>query len=890
MAIKHNTTTTKADEVGAEVNKDEWNADHTIEAGTIVNADVNASAAIDLSKLATSTSANLASLISDETGSGLLVFGTSPTFITPVLGTPASGVLTNATGLPITGITSSTSAELATLISDETGSGLLVFGTSPTIVTPTIAATGWTNANHAHTAANSGGTITEASISDLQSYLLNIVEDTTPQLGGVLDAQLQGIDFDEVADGTIANPVAGDFRLYQSTESAGMVLKDSTGLKIEYPEHLEYLAPKGNNMINESDINVEETFQSGHGYTKTAGTGTFSDDTSDFLIYNQSIKLVTLNDGSTNTITSGAISPVINVDGRQIVVWAQVDDLSAISAINIQLSSDAFAANNMSFVLGNSNTENSQPFRDGGWVRFILNWGAGTETGTVDRAAIDTIRFNITDDSSGVLTANIQMVAFMDEPPTHIVTFTFDDAFVTDLTEAAAYMARYGFKATSHLIEANIGGASRLTLADLQELRDMFGWDISPHHQTNPSGQSEAEYLVTCESTKRFLLENGFHEAQDFWSQPNGEFRNNEDTTNKKLYRTVRTITNDLGQETIPAADRYFLRSKAWRETDTQAAIEALITSAQTNNTWLILGTHEIVASSPGATSILRSIFQGVVDFCNTNNINVMSMSQAVNFINKQHNISRPYPIVAGGRDAAHSGAIRIPNDQRIAMRSSENTFDYWLNLSPQEQFEFSTNKDDDTIELRLFRDRVTPANADFLGAYQFRGNSTTTGRTFGEIKCFADEVTDATRDGSMIMTVPVAGTLTDMLNIEGDNDQILIGATSLNLATNNCINVGTFQMNDATILTIATAIITAVQSYHTIAAETGTTDTLSTVNGDVAGDVLVLKADAGDTITVDNADNILLAGGTMALAANDTITLISDGTNWREMARSVNT
>lgn len=40
------------------------------------------------------------------TGTGLLVFGTSPTFITPALGTPSSGTLTNATGLPVgSGIT-----------------------------------------------------------------------------------------------------------------------------------------------------------------------------------------------------------------------------------------------------------------------------------------------------------------------------------------------------------------------------------------------------------------------------------------------------------------------------------------------------------------------------------------------------------------------------------------------------------------------------------------------------------------------------------------------------------------------------------------------------------------------------------------------------------------
>jgi len=56
--------------------------------------------------LATPSSANLAGAVTDETGSGALVFGTSPTLVTPALGTPTAAVLTNATGLPLsTGIT-----------------------------------------------------------------------------------------------------------------------------------------------------------------------------------------------------------------------------------------------------------------------------------------------------------------------------------------------------------------------------------------------------------------------------------------------------------------------------------------------------------------------------------------------------------------------------------------------------------------------------------------------------------------------------------------------------------------------------------------------------------------------------------------------------------------
>jgi hypothetical protein len=47
--------------------------------------------------LSTPSSANLKAALTDETGSGSAVFATSPTFVTPVLGTPTSGDFTNCT-------------------------------------------------------------------------------------------------------------------------------------------------------------------------------------------------------------------------------------------------------------------------------------------------------------------------------------------------------------------------------------------------------------------------------------------------------------------------------------------------------------------------------------------------------------------------------------------------------------------------------------------------------------------------------------------------------------------------------------------------------------------------------------------------------------------------
>ncbi len=126
-------------------------------------------------------------------GSGNLVFTFSPAFTgvievgsgggTSITGT---GTVTNIsttspiTGGPITttgtiacatcGVTgtglgqfaSTTSAQLATVISDETGTGILVFGTSPTIVTPTIAS--FANANHDHSNSAGGGNISSTAV------------------------------------------------------------------------------------------------------------------------------------------------------------------------------------------------------------------------------------------------------------------------------------------------------------------------------------------------------------------------------------------------------------------------------------------------------------------------------------------------------------------------------------------------------------------------------------------------------------------------------------------------------------------------------------------------------------------------------------------------------
>jgi hypothetical protein len=95
------------------------------------------------------TSVGAATSIASQTGTGTkFVVDTSPTLVTPVLGV-ATATSINGTTIPstktlvvttdkISALAATTSAELAGVISDETGSGALVFGTSPTLSSPTI--------------------------------------------------------------------------------------------------------------------------------------------------------------------------------------------------------------------------------------------------------------------------------------------------------------------------------------------------------------------------------------------------------------------------------------------------------------------------------------------------------------------------------------------------------------------------------------------------------------------------------------------------------------------------------------------------------------------------------------------------------------------------------
>jgi hypothetical protein len=276
-----------------------------------------------LSQFAATTSAQLATIITNETGSGALVFGTSPTMVTPLIASfsnathshqnaagggtldaaalgsgivplarlsgitnteiaagaaiaysklSLTGAVLNAdlagsiavsklnitgtpngskvlrddaswqtlpgggdalTASPLSQFATTTSAQLATVISNETGTSLLVFNTSPTIVTPTIAS--FVNANHFHLDSAGGGTLSgsaiaagtvaDARLSNNVPLLnaANVFTGTSNTITGVRDKG--GQVFNVMAYGATGNGTADDLAALQAANTAAAAVK-----------------------------------------------------------------------------------------------------------------------------------------------------------------------------------------------------------------------------------------------------------------------------------------------------------------------------------------------------------------------------------------------------------------------------------------------------------------------------------------------------------------------------------------------------------------------------------------------------------------------------------------------------------------------------------------
>ena len=193
------------------------------------------------------------------------------------------------------------------------------------------------------------------------------------------------------------------------------------------------------------------------------------------------------------------------------------------------------------------------------------------------------------------------------------VSFTFDDGYLSALTQAQPTLSKYGLTGTDYVITGCVGmstapntcradnDAQYMTWAQIAQLQTA-GWEIGSHTVTHPylatsdatDGQpnvlTPAQVTQELTQSKSDLAAHGIT-ATDF-ATPYGDYNTATLAQIAKLYATHRGFA-DQNNNTYPYND-LLLNDFHVQTGVTVAQVKAKIDAAIANNLWLVLTFHDI--------------------------------------------------------------------------------------------------------------------------------------------------------------------------------------------------------------------------------------------------------------------------------------------------------
>jgi hypothetical protein len=189
-------------------------------------------------------------------------------------------------------------------------------------------------------------------------------------------------------------------------------------------------------------------------------------------------------------------------------------------------------------------------------------------------------------------------------------------------------MAKRGMRGVEYLIPEAVGQRNYLTLHQVVDLQDRFGWDVAAHHQTPFTDMRPDELEATILGVQRYLVENQLSRGAGHLAYPLG--KQNTSLVRplvRKHFATARVASS--GPETIPPADPHLLRALNVTHETTPRDVIAAVRRAQENKEWLILMLHHLVEGEPQNSLEYRMAdFEALIDGIAKTGVRVMTVSE----------------------------------------------------------------------------------------------------------------------------------------------------------------------------------------------------------------------------------------------------------------------
>jgi peptidoglycan/xylan/chitin deacetylase (PgdA/CDA1 family) len=375
----------------------------------------------------------------------------------------------------------------------------------------------------------------------------------------------------------------------------------------------------------------------GHGWGAGPTTNaTFNlDDTTDYALGDRCVTVTT--DG---TAASGYVQRTgLNLDltGKGLTFWVKATNMQSISSVSVTIgNSDTYAPS--WFAALPLTYGFKSPATEGEWFAINLSPGNfGVNNGAPTRTGVTAIRVTLAG-RAGMPAPTLKiggLATYGDKSnnyPKGVVSLTFDDTWAAGY-DAARKMGQYAFPGTAYLIQSRVDdvAAGRLTMAQLRNMQDTYGWEIGAHCSVEEAHvdwtqQTTAWVEAELATMKQWQTSNNF--PTETFAYPIGPFNADLARRTRKQYSSARSTYPSTNSPTRPHAHR--LSTYVIAASTTLASAKIYVDRVVANGGWLVLMFHNLVASAPTGNDWLKSDFDILVDYVAATGLPVATVGEVV--------------------------------------------------------------------------------------------------------------------------------------------------------------------------------------------------------------------------------------------------------------------
>ncbi|OGV96623.1 hypothetical protein A2W24_01525 [Microgenomates group bacterium RBG_16_45_19] len=214
---------------------------------------------------------------------------------------------------------------------------------------------------------------------------------------------------------------------------------------------------------------------------------------------------------------------------------------------------------------------------------------------------------------------------------TGLVTFWFDDGWLTQYTLAAPLLNKYGYTAAISIPTDLIGYEAYMSWGQVKRLFHVYNWEITAHSRThNCDRDTFAPEILTPEiiGSQQDLMAQGIR--PDIYVVPCGKTTPELIKLVKDNYISMRDATGGLNP--IPINDPYTIHAFTLHDHVSLDQVQLWLDQAQTEKLWLILMFHQLDTTG-GEYSLDPKKFEVVIQQVTQAGLPVVNPSQVINLL-----------------------------------------------------------------------------------------------------------------------------------------------------------------------------------------------------------------------------------------------------------------